>query len=373
MREARIVPRTVKVSGFGNVESVIIGGEYPVSVQTMWKDRLVRSDLEGSVGQSTVARVEKLRALGCSLLRFAVPDLEAADVLGALASRTAMPLVADIHFDHEIALRCLDHPIAKIRINPGNIGARSKVEAVVKKAADKGVPLRIGVNAGSLPQDLAKAVDSGEKSRAQAIVEAAERELAVFDQLSFQNVLVSMKASSITDTLQANELFASRHDVPLHLGVTEAGPLIPGVVRNAVALHALLAKGIGSTIRVSLSDTMECEVLAGREILGAVADTTGKGSKGRGVVIVSCPRCGRNGFDTHAFAERWRDELYSLKKDVIVAFMGCAVNGPGEARHADLGITGAGNQVLIFRHGRIVRTVDPSDADAAFREELANL
>lgn len=373
MGEQTNVPRAVRIGGFDHVESVIIGGEYPISVQTMWKDRLTRSHLEGASGSAVIARIEKLKALGCSLLRFAVPDMEAADVLGALAARTAMPLVADIHFDHEIALRCLDYPIAKIRINPGNIGTRAKVEAVAKKAADKGVPLRIGVNAGSLPQDLAKAVDSGEKTRAEALVAAAEREVAVFDELSFFEVLVSMKASSITDTLQANELFASRYRIPLHLGVTEAGPLIPGIVRNAVALHSLLARGIGSTIRVSLSDTMENEVLAGREILGAVADTAGKGNAGRGVVIVSCPRCGRNGFDTHAFAEKWRDELYSLKKDAVVAFMGCAVNGPGEARHADLGITGAGNKVLIFRHGHIVRTVSPEEADAAFREELEQL
>lgn len=366
-------PRAVKVGGFGRVESVVIGGGYPVSVQTMWKDRLGRSDLQGSAGAATVARIEKLGALGCSLLRFAVPDLETAEVLGELASRVRMPLVADIHFDHLIALRCMDFPIAKIRINPGNIGSREKVEAVVAKAAEKGVPLRIGVNAGSLPQDLARAVDSGAKTRAEAVVEAAERELAVFDELSFTNALVSMKTSSIRDTIAANELFASRHAVPLHLGVTEAGPLIPGVVRNAVALHALLSRGIGATIRVSLSDSMESEVLAGREILGAVADSEGKEAAGRGVVIVSCPRCGRNGFDTHAFAERWRDELYSLKKDAVVAIMGCAVNGPGEARHADIGITGAGDKVLIFRRGKVVRTVEPADADAAFREELAKL
>jgi len=373
MDEKKSLPRAVKVGGFGGVESVVIGGEYPVSVQTMWKDRLGRSDLAGAAGKAVEARIEKLRAFGCALLRFAVPDLDAADALGELASRVSMPLVADIHFDHLIALRCLDYPIAKIRINPGNIGSRAKVEAVVDKARDKGVPLRIGVNAGSLPQDLARDVDAGAKTRAAAVVEAAERELAVFDELSFADVVVSMKTSSIRETIDANRLFASRHAVPLHLGVTEAGPLIPGVVRNAVALHSLLSEGIGSTIRVSLSDSMESEVISGKEILGAVVDSSGKGSAGRGVVLVSCPRCGRNGFDTHAFAERWRDRLYSFRKDVTVAVMGCAVNGPGEARHADLGITGAGDKVLIFRHGKIVRTVSPDEADAAFTEELEKL
>jgi (E)-4-hydroxy-3-methylbut-2-enyl-diphosphate synthase len=365
--------RIVRIGGFDHVDSVLVGGDYPVSIQTMWKDRLLASDLGGDAGVERVKRIEKLQALGCSILRFAVPDLAAADVLGELARRVSMPLVADIHFDHEIALRCLDYPIAKIRINPGNIGSREKVAAVVTKAADKGVPIRIGVNAGSLPQDLRKGIDEGRISRAEALVQAAERELAVFDELGFPDVLVSMKASSIADTLESNRLFASRNDVPLHLGVTEAGPLIPGIVRNAVALHALLAEEIGDTIRVSLSDTMESEVLAGREILGAVADSTGQSQAGRGIVIVSCPRCGRNGFDTHEFTERWRDRLYSLKKDATIAIMGCAVNGPGEARHADLGITGAGDKIVIFRHGLLVRTVAPSEADAAFEEELAKL
>lgn len=365
--------RVIKIGGFAHLDSVLVGGSYPVVLQTMWKDRLDSSDLAGEAGRRIEERIRKLGDLGCRVLRFAVPDLGAAELLGVLAARVTMPLVADIHFDHKIALRCLDFPIAKIRINPGNIGSREKVAAVTAKASDKGVPIRIGVNAGSLPADLRNGVDEGRLGRADALVIAAERELEAFDELGFRDVLLSMKASSIADTLAANRLMASRTDVPLHLGVTEAGPLIPGIVRNAVALHALLSEGIGATIRVSLSDTMEAEVLAGREILGAVADSTGRGGKGQGIVIVSCPRCGRNGFDTHAFTERWRDTLYSLKKDATVAIMGCAVNGPGEGRHADLGITGAGEKILIFRHGVIVRTVDVADADDAFREELEKL
>lgn len=369
------VPRTriIKIGGFDHVESVLVGGAYPVVVQTMWKDRLERADLEGASGQAIVSRIEKLRNLGCGILRFAVPNLEAAEILGELARRVIMPLVADIHFDYKIALRCLDFPIAKIRINPGNIGTLDKVKAVASKAGEKGIPLRIGINAGSLPQDLRIRVEKKTLSRSEALVQAAERELEIFESLHFRNVLLSMKASSIADTIQANRLLASKTDVPLHLGVTEAGPLIPGIVRNAVALHALLSEGIGSTIRVSLSDTMENEVLAGREILGAVSDSTGKGREGQGIILVSCPRCGRNSFDTHEFTERWRDTLYTLKKDVTIAVMGCPVNGPGEAKHADLGITGAGDRVLIFRHGTIVRTVDRDQADEAFRQELEKL
>jgi (E)-4-hydroxy-3-methylbut-2-enyl-diphosphate synthase len=284
-------------------------------------------------------------------------------------------LVADIHFDYKIALRCLDFPIAKIRINPGNIGGRDRVEKVLSKAGAGGIPIRIGVNAGSLPQDLRNRLDSGELDQAEALTAAAERELAVFKEYDFPNVLVSMKASSVADTIRANRLLAERTDAPLHIGVTEAGPLIAGVVRNTIALHTLLSEGIGDTIRVSLSDTMENEVIAGREILNSVAENgldrnPREGAVKRGVTIISCPRCGRNGFDTHGFTQRWLDTLYALDKELTIAIMGCAVNGPGEARHADLGITGAGNKVLLFRHGEVIRTIEAAEADKAFREEL---
>jgi (E)-4-hydroxy-3-methylbut-2-enyl-diphosphate synthase len=316
--------------------------------------------------------------MGCGLLRFAVPDLEAAEVLGDLASRVSLPLVADIHFDYRIALRCLDFPIAKIRLNPGNIGGRDRVEAVLDKAKTRGRPIRVGVNAGSLPQDLRLAVDGGKLDRSRALVEAATRELAVFRELGFFDCLVSMKASGVADTIQANRLFAegaySLGDgaVPLHVGVTEAGPLVAGVARSTAALLSLLSAGIGDTIRVSLSDSMENEVIAAREILGALADLRGAEAPA-GLTLVSCPRCGRNSFDTHAFTQRWLFRLYGMRKKATIAIMGCVVNGPGEARHADLGITGAGDRVLLFRHGVVIRTVRAEEADAAFGEELEKL
>jgi (E)-4-hydroxy-3-methylbut-2-enyl-diphosphate synthase len=339
----------------------------------MWKDRLSFQDVEGERGESLCNRICRLGDMGCALLRFAVPDMESAEIAGTLAARVAMPFSADIHFDYKIALRCMDFPIAKIRINPGNIGGRDRVEKVLSRAAAKGIPLRIGVNGGSLPGDLRGPVETGALDRAEALVTAAERELAIFRDFGFEDVLVSMKASSLAETIRANRLFAERSDVPLHIGVTEAGPLVAGVVRNAVALHTLLVEGIGGTIRVSLSDTMENEVIAGREILGAVGESTGRGGETRGVTIISCPRCGRNGFDTHGFTERWMERLYSLKKTAAIAVMGCAVNGPQEAKHADLGITGAGGKVLIFRKGKIIRTVTAGEADAAFKEELERL
>jgi (E)-4-hydroxy-3-methylbut-2-enyl-diphosphate synthase len=370
---------------------VDIGGSSHVAIQTMWKDRLNFADLEEKTGEETAARIERLGAMGCALLRFAVPDLEAAEVLGRLAGMVSMPLVADIHFDYKIALRCMDFPIAKIRINPGNIGSRGKVEKIIAKAASRNVSVRIGINAGSLPSDLRTAVDCGSLDRAEALVRAAERELELFREFDFQNILVSMKASSIADTINANRLFSERNDVPLHIGLTEAGPLIAGVSRSTAALMVLLCEGIGDTLRVSLSDTMEKEVVAAREILAVAGEMAGKGfiagepeaartgeigrrlSGKKGVSIVSCPRCGRNSFDTHGFTEKWQSMLYALDKDITVAVMGCVVNGPGEARHADLGITGAGDKALLFRRGVMLRTIDASGADEAFGEELEKL
>ena len=361
--------RILQIGGFNHVKAVLIGGGHPVVIQTMWKDRLSFDNLRGKAGKALICRIMSLEAMGCGLLRFAVPAPEDADVLGELAAQISLPICADIHFDYKIALRCLDFPIAKIRINPGNIGGKEKVREVLGKAADKGIPIRIGVNAGSLPapqRSLRDDISRG-KSVAELLVEAAMRELAIFDEFGFKHFLVSMKASSIADTIQANRLFRNSSDVPLHIGVTEAGPLISGSVRNTAALLPLLAEGIGDTIRVSLSDTMENEVIAAREILNAAGDKA---------VIVSCPRCGRNSFDTIAFAERWKTRLYSLRKDCTVAIMGCAVNGPGEAKHADLGITGAGNSIIIFRKGKIVKTIrsaNDEDVDRIFEEELGKL
>jgi (E)-4-hydroxy-3-methylbut-2-enyl-diphosphate synthase len=335
--------------------SLIIGGGFPVSIQTMWKEVLAPEGLEAAA-----RRVEGLAALGCDILRFAVPDLDAARTLGRLASMVAMPLVADIHFDWRIALACLDEPIAKIRLNPGNIGARWKVEEVARKARDKGVPIRIGVNAGSLPEDL-----RGREDRAGAVIEAALREVSAFEDSGFTDIVVSLKASDAEETIAVNRAFAARCAYPLHIGVTEAGPLIPGIVKNTAALVPLLKEGTGDTLRVSLSADMESEVMAGREILAAA------GSARAGVTVVSCPRCARAGFDTHAFAARWSSRLYGLKKNVTVAIMGCVVNGPGEARHADLGITGAGDKVMIFKNGEIARTIRPEEADTVFEEELS--
>ena len=360
-------PRVVTIGGQGNATCTAIGGNNPVTVQTMWKEGIIGVKDDSNALSRIIDRIGAMQALGCDIIRFAVPDMESAESFNEICRHAPVPLVADIHFDYRLALKSLEGPVAAIRINPGNIGKRENVAAVVNACKDKGVAIRIGVNAGSLPKDLAEQVASGTMNRALALCEAAAREVAVFDELGFDQVVVSMKASSVQETIEANEAFARRYDVPLHVGVTEAGPLIIGVVKSTMAFSHLLKEGIGSTIRVSLSSSPENEIITGVEILREC------GLRKGGVRIVSCPRCGRIGFDVHGFVDRWQNELLSMKKDITVAVMGCVVNGPGEGRHADIGIAGGDGRAIVFKKGKIVRTVDEKDADTVFREELDSL
>ena len=341
--------RIVKIGGFSHVDCVQIGGDLPIVIQTMWKDRLSFSNID-----EAAAQIASLKSLGCDLLRFAVPDIQNAEVLGHLAQMVSMPLAADIHFDYKIALRCLDFPIAKIRINPGNIGSKDKVEAVLGKAASGGIPIRIGVNAGSLPQDLRLKVEEGMAPSA-ALVEAAEREISLFKEFNFDNFLVSMKASTIADTIIANRLLSGRCDAPLHAGVTEAGPLTAGVVRNTAALVTLLAEGIGDTIRVSLTDDPVKEIKVAKTILKSLGLR-------KGLEIISCPTCGRTDIPLIDLTKEVEVRLKPFEHfDISVAVMGCEVNGPGEASHADYGIAGGKNEGLIFRKGEIIKKVSSKE------------
>ena len=358
----------VLIGGKGGVRRLELGGDAPIAIQTMWKQPLREDTL-----QDTVRKITELEQLGCDILRFAVPDTQSAEVFVKLTGMTPMPLVADIHFDYRLALRCMDGCAAKIRINPGNIGTEDRVKAVIKKAQDTGTALRIGVNSGSLPADIRNRMEqeirggrNAEEARAAALVAGAQREAALFDKYGFKQYLVSMKASSVKETVLANE----------HLGVTEAGPLVSGIVKSALAFSQLLERNIGATVRVSLSDTMENEVIAAREIL------TECGKRQGGIRLVSCPRCGRNGFDVHGFVARWQHRLFAEKKDLTVAVMGCVVNGPGEGKFADIGITGAENVILLFKRGVIVQRIDVQGlteterntaVDAAFEKELESL
>jgi len=349
--EERKKTRAVKVG------SLIIGGGFPVSVQTMWKKPLAKDEIA-----STADSLERLSRMGCDLMRFAVPDEETAELLGALSRRTAMPLVADIHFDHRLALRCLDFPVAKIRINPGNIGDERKVREVVAKAAGQGAALRIGVNEGSLPKGL-----ENESDTALAMVKAAEMEMDSLARLDFKDVVFSLKSSRVDTMVRANSLFSKAYDFALHIGVTEAGPLIPGIVKNAIGISELLRQGIGDTLRVSLTSSPDDEVLAGNEILRAV------GCRNLGINIISCPRCGRTSFNVEKFLEDVSEFIQSIRIPLTIAVMGCVVNGPGEAKKADIGITGAGKNAIIFRNGEIIKKVPYSDAVNEFRSEVLRL
>ncbi|OJF77664.1 MAG: 4-hydroxy-3-methylbut-2-en-1-yl diphosphate synthase [Treponema sp. CETP13] len=372
-------PKVVTIGGQplkdgGTVNRVTFGGDSPITIQTMWKESILPVLDSEDFLFDILRRINELQSLGCDVLRFAVPDMESATALNKIAERTTMPLVADIHFDYRLALACLDGSVAKIRINPGNIGSKENVKKVVDKCREKGVAIRIGVNTGSLPKELYSKINSGELTRAQALLQTAEKEIAYFKELNFDQVLVSMKSSDVQETIDANEAFAREFDYPLHIGVTEAGPLIGGLVKSTLAFSYLLKEHIGSTVRVSLSNTPINEIIAGKEILRECGFRSG------GVRIVSCPRCGRVGFDVHGFVERWQNELLSINKNITVAVMGCIVNGPGEGKHADLGICGAANSVLIFKHGEIVHRITNNDlkilsqtADRLFREELNSL
>lgn len=360
-------PRVIQAGGKGITKKILIGGTNPVTIQTMWKEPIDKIKDDDEALCELLKKINTLQSLGCDVLRFAVPDTPSAESLVKIAANTSMPLVADIHFDYRLALECLKGNVAAIRINPGNIGSRDRVEAVVNGCRENGTAIRIGVNTGSLPKDLAEQVENGTLSRAKALAETAARECQVFEELKFDQYAVSMKASSVEETILSNEEFAREYDAPLHIGVTEAGPLITGVVKSTMAFTHLLREGIGSTIRVSLSSTPENEVITGREILHEC------GLRKGGVTLVSCPRCGRLGFDVHGFVERWQNRLLSMDKQITVAVMGCVVNGPGEGKHADIGIAGAGDKAIIFKKGQIIRTIDVKDADNVFEEELNSL
>lgn len=341
--------QTTAVSAGG----LLIGGGNRISVQTMWKRSL------HSFSENDLEEIKYLQAIGCDILRFSAPDMESAKVLGEIKEQLEMPVVADIHFDHKIALDCIDRDIDKIRINPGNIGAEWKVHEVLSAADAKGIPIRIGINTGSLPK---KYTDL--KDKAEAMLRAAEDEIEILEKAGFKNAVFSLKASNVEATIEANRIFSSRYSYPIHLGVTEAGPQTAGIVKTTVALHQLFSEGIGDTIRVSLTDTPAKEVIAGREILKAC------GKSDYGVTIVSCPRCGRSTFDTHKFITEVSDELYLVKDKVKVAVMGCVVNGPGEALDADIGITGVGNKAVIFKQGKIIHKVDENKGREIFLKVL---
>ncbi|MGK7345927.1 MAG: flavodoxin-dependent (E)-4-hydroxy-3-methylbut-2-enyl-diphosphate synthase [Candidatus Nitrospinota bacterium M3_3B_026] len=340
-----------------SVGGVEIGGGAPVSVQSMTKTDT--RDVEGAAAQ-----VSRLEAAGCEIVRAAVPDMDAARSIAGIKKRINIPLVADIHFDYRLALESLNQGADGLRLNPGNIGARWKVEQVVKAAAERGAPIRIGVNAGSLGRDMLAKYGG---PTAEAMVESAMGHVRILEDLGFREIKISLKASSVPVTVAAYKALADVVDYPFHVGVSEAGTPWTGAIKSAVGIGALLMDGIGDTIRVSLTGDPVEEVKAAYEILKA------SGVRRVGPELISCPTCGRLKIDLFRLAAEVEAELARLDKPLKVAVMGCVVNGPGEAREADIGLAGGDGVGLIFRKGEIVRKVKEDELAEALMEEARRL
>jgi len=325
----------------GNIE---IGGDAPISVQSMANTKTQNIP-------ATVDQIQKLQNAGCEIVRLAVTDKDAASCIKKISEQVSVPLVADIHFDYQLALKAIDSGINGLRINPGNIGARWKVEEVVRAASTLNIPIRIGVNSGSLEKDLLKKYGG---PTAEAMVESAEKHIQILEDLNFSNTKVSLKSSDIDRTIKAYGVFSDKHDYPLHLGITEAGGLYPGIVKSSIGLGLLLSKGIGDTIRVSLSRDPVEEVRVGFEILKAL------GLREKGLNIISCPTCGRCQIELFDILEKVEKEVSNIDKPITIAIMGCQVNGPGEAKEADLGIAGGLKEGILFKKGKVIKKI-PQD------------
>lgn len=327
------------------VGNVPVGGDAPISVQSMTNTETC--DVDATVGQ-----IRRMEDAGVDIVRVSVPSMEAADAFGEIRKRVNVPLVADIHFDYKIALAVAERGVDCLRINPGNIGREDRVRAVVDAARDKNIPIRIGVNAGSLEKDLQKKY--GEPTP-EALVESAMRHVDILDRLDFQNFKLSLKASNVFMTVAAYRLIASQIDNPLHLGVTEAGGLRSGTVKSAIALGALLMEGIGDTLRISLAADPVEEVKVGFDILKSL------GLRTKGINFIACPSCSRQNFDVISTVNALESRLEDIKTPLDVAIIGCIVNGPGEAKEADIGLTGGTPNNLIYRDGKPSHKVTPED------------
>jgi (E)-4-hydroxy-3-methylbut-2-enyl-diphosphate synthase len=346
--EARKKTRTIYVG------RVPIGGEYPVAVQSMTKTDT--ADIK-----STTKQIKSLEALGCEIIRLAVPDMNAAKALGKIKKSINIPMIADIHFDWRLALEAIEQGVDGLRINPGNIGAKWKIKEVVTAAKERGIPIRVGVNAGSLEKELLRKYGH---PKPEALVESAGRHIEILEELSFTNIKVSLKASEVLKTIEAYRLFSERYNYPLHIGVSEAGPPSRGVVKSSVGLGILLSEGLGDTIRVSLTAEPEEEIRVAYEILRSL------GLRKRGVDIISCPTCGRCKIDLKGLAAKVEKRLRNIDKPITIAVMGCVVNGPGEAREADFGIAGGKGRGILFKKGELVKTVKEDELLDALLEEI---
>lgn len=339
------------------VGNIYVGGDAPITVQSM-------TNTDTRDIKATVQQINELTKAGCDIIRCAVPDMEAAIAIKEIIKQIDIPLVADIHFDYRLALESINNGISALRINPGNIGSLDRVELLAKKAKEKDIPIRIGVNSGSLDKTLLAKYG---KVTSEALVESALSHISILEKVNFNDIVISIKSSDVPMMIDSYRLMSKSTDYPLHLGVTEAGTIWRGSIKSSVGIGALLSEGIGDTIRVSLTGDPLEEIKVGKEILKSLGLIKG------GIEFISCPTCGRTQIDLINIAKQVEDRISNLDKNIKVAVMGCVVNGPGEAREADIGIAGGNGEGLIFKKGEIIKKVKENELVEALIKEIESM
>jgi len=337
-----------------NIGGIKVGGNAPISVQTMTKTKT--SDVEG-----TVRQIRQAADAGCDIIRVTVNDREAAEAIAEIVKQSPIPVVADIHFNHIFALKSIEANVAKVRLNPGNIGSKDRIRQVLTAAKERSIPIRIGVNSGSLEEDI---LEKHGYPTAEALFESAMRHVGICEEFGFNDVIISVKSTDVRLMIEAYRLVAERTDIPLHLGVTEAGPTKVGTIKSAVGIGTLLAEGIGDTIRVSLTDDPVKEIEVGKEILRSLSLAS------RNIELIACPTCGRLEVDLFGIMAQLEAKLEGIKKPVKIAVLGCVVNGPGEASEADIGIAAGKGVAILYRKGEVIKRVKESEIVQTILEEV---
>lgn len=339
------------------VKNVKIGGNCDIVIQSM-------TNTDTRNVEETLKQIRTLYNAGCQIIRCAVLDMEAAESLKEITAQSPIPVVADIHFDYRLALKSIENGVSALRINPGNIGSRERVEMVCKAAKEKNIPIRIGVNSGSIEKEI---LEKYKVATAQGLVESALKHVKILEELDFYDIVISIKSSNVPMMIEAYRLMSSKCNYPLHLGVTESGTVFKGTIKSSVGIGTLLAEGIGDTIRVSLTSDPVDEIKVAKEILKAL------GLRKGGLEFISCPTCGRTQIDLIGIAKEVEKRLENINKDIKVAVMGCVVNGPGEAREADIGIAGGKGEGIIFKKGKIIKKVKESELVDELMKEIDSL
>ena len=337
-----------------SVGNVKIGGNNPISIQSM-------TNTDTRDAKATIAQIKRLEDVGCEIVRVAVPDMEAAKNIGEIKRNVNIPVIADIHFDYRLALEAIEQGVDGVRINPGNIGDIERVKLIVNKCKERNLKIRIGVNGGSLEKELLEKYGS---ATPEALVESALNHVKILEDLDFYNIVISLKSSDIYKTLDAYELISKKVDYPLHIGITESGSIKRGTIKSSIGVGALLLKGIGDTMRISLTGDPTEEVLVGKEILRSLDLLNDR------IKVISCPTCGRCNIDLISVVNEFEEKINHMEKDITVAIMGCAVNGPGEAKEADIGIAGGKGEGLLFKKGEIVRKIKGNNLVEELLEEI---